>query len=161
MEQKHLMAVAPDMLSVVWPQIREEVATIEAPDGFLPEDVYAMCKSNGATLFLLMVGEKRVGWMVCRLQVPDLHIWQLKADAGYDVMTTFRDQLMDLARHANATKVTYGSTRKAWAKVAPDHGFKMRMIVYETGVDPAPKSVDSNQQSLPLDESNKSEVAPQ
>jgi hypothetical protein len=153
MEQKHLIAVAPAMLATAWPQIREEVATIEAPDGFLPEDVYAMCKTGGATLFFLMVGEKRVGWMVCRLQQPDLHIWQLKADNGYDVMTTFRDQLMDLARQAQATTVTYGSTRKAWAKVAQDHGFKMRMIVYETPVD-APKPPMS-------EESNNSEVAAQ
>lgn len=157
MELKHLIAVAPTGLSAVWPQIREEVAQIEAPDGFLPEDVYVNCKTANATLFLLMVGEKRVGWMVCRLQQPDLHIWQLKADAGYDVMTSFRDQLMDLARQANATMITFGSTLKAWAKVAPTHGFKMRMIVYETNVDPAPAqapldtvAADSNNSAVAL-----------
>lgn len=162
MEQKQLLAVAPAMLATVWPQIREEVVLIEAPDGFIPEDVYTMCKTGGATLFMLHVGEKRVGWMVCRLQQPDLHIWQLKADNGYDVMTTFRDQLMELARTAGATTITYGSTRKAWAKVAVNHGFKMRMIVYETPVDaPVQAQAQGDQQSLPQNQSNNSEVAPQ
>jgi len=157
MDHKHLIAVTPAELVTVWPQIREQVATIEAPDGFLPEDVYLACKTGNATLFFLMAGEKRVGWMVARLLLPDLHIWQLKADAGYDVMTTYRAQLMDLARQANAASLTFGSTLKAWAKVAPSHGFKMRMIVYECKVDPAPVPPQ-----LPVaNESNNSEVAAQ
>src|SRR5579859_5524208 len=135
---KELLAVAPADLVTVWPTIRQEAAAIEAPDGFLPEDIYAMCKSNGATLFLLHVDGVRVGWMVARLMLPDLHIWMLRADNGYDVMHLFRDELMELARRAQATKLTYGSTRKAWAKVAQSHGFKMRMIVYECPVDLQP-----------------------
>lgn len=157
MSQKHFIAVAPAELVTVWPEIREQVATIQAPDGFLPEDVYLACKTGNATLFFLMDGEHRVGWVVARLMPPDLHIWQLKADAGYDVMTTYRAELMQLARQANATTLTFGSTLKAWAKVAPSHGFKMRMIVYECKVDPAPLPVQ-----LPVaNESNNSEVAAQ
>lgn len=132
---KQLIAIAPDNVSSVWHEIRDEVATIETPDGLIPEDVYFACKTNAAVLFFLMNEGKRVGWMVCRHIQPDLHIWQLKADAGYDVMTTFREELMSLARQAGAKKLTFGSTRKAWAKAAPEHGFKMRMIIYEATVD--------------------------
>lgn len=164
---KHFVAVAPAELSTVWPQIRDEVSTIETPDGFIPEDVFTACKTNNSTLFFLMEGEKRVGWMVARLQLPDLHIWQLKADAEYDVMTTFRSQLMELARNAGATAITYGSTRKAWAKVAVQHGFKIRMIVYASPVDPDPAKIPG--QLPPADAavgnrellSNSTEVAPQ
>lgn len=147
-----LIAVAPADLATVWPSIRHEAETIEAPDGFIPEDAYAMCKSSQSTLFFLEVDDKRVGWMIARLSLPDLHIWMLKADAGYDVMRMFRDQLMELARGAKAVNLTYGSTRKAWAKVAVEHGFKIRMIVYATPVDPI---------KLPEIESNSSEVAAQ
>ena len=154
---KHLLAVSPAELTTVWPQIRDEAATIEAPDGFLPEDVYMACKTNNSTLFFLMDGEKRVGWMVARLQLPDLHIWQLKADAGYDVMTSYRSQLMELARNAQASTITFGSTLKAWAKVAPSHGFKLRMIVYACPVDAPPPPPAPLRP--PVDESNKSEVA--
>lgn len=153
-----LLAVSPADITAIWPSVRADVASVEAPDGFIPEDAYAMCKSNAATLFLLEVDGKRVGFMIARLMLPDLHIWMLKADNGYDVMTSFRPELMELARNANANKLTYGSTRKAWAKVAPDHGFKMRMIVYEAPVDPAPEPVEI---PSPLSGINSEEVAKQ
>lgn len=133
-----LVAVSPNDLPLIWPTIRDDVAQIEAPDGFIPEDVYLMCKTNSATLFLLKIDGEQVGFMVARLALPDLHIWLLKADAGYDVMHTFRRELMELAFQAKATKLTYGSTRKAWQKVSADHGFKLRMIVYECPVEVPP-----------------------
>jgi hypothetical protein len=133
-----IVAVAPADLATVWPLIREELDTVEKPDGFISEDVYAMCKTGNAAFFFLEVDDKRAGWMVLRLMQPDLHIWMVRADNGYDVMTTFRPQLMEMARGANAQKLTFGSTRKAWAKVASEHGFKMRMIVYEINVEPPP-----------------------
>jgi hypothetical protein len=151
-----MVAVSPDQLTAVWPSIRAEVETIEAPDGFIPEDVYAMCKGGQAALILLEVDGVRVGWVVGRMIGTDLHIWMLKADNGYDVMRTFRPQLMDMARGANAKKITYGSTRKAWAKVSQEHRFKVRMIVYETDVEPPPAP------ELPAaNDSNNSEVATQ
>lgn len=137
--QKQLIAISPNDLNKYWPEIRAEVSTVETPDGFIPEDVYAMCKSNAATLFFLMADGQRVGWMVLRQLGTDMHIWQLKADSGYDVMRLFRAELMALARGANCNKITYGSTRKAWAKVSAEHGFSMRMIVYECPVDQAPQ----------------------
>lgn len=132
---RQLVAIPPHDLSAVWPDIRSDVASIETPDGFIPEDVYFACKSNNAVLFFLTEEGKRVGWMVCRPILPDLHIWQLKADAGYDVLRTFRSQLMELARNAGAKNITYGSSRKAWVKVAQEHGFKPRMVIYEAPVD--------------------------
>ena len=135
-ELKTLAAISPNDLSHIWPEIRAEVATIETPDGLIPEDVFMACKSNNAVLFMLNVGQKRVGWMVVRNFGTDLHIWQLRADNGYEVMTSFRPQLMEIARNAGCTKITYGSTREAWNKVSKQHGFKIRMVVYECPVDP-------------------------
>lgn len=134
-ELKTLVAISPNDLSHIWPEIRAEVATIETPDGLIPEDVFMACKSNNAVLFMLNVGQKRVGWMVVRNFGTDLHIWQLRADNGYEVMTSFRPQLMEIARNAGCTKITYGSTREAWNKVSKQHGFKIRMVVYECPVD--------------------------
>jgi hypothetical protein len=132
---KSLLAIAPNDLSKAWPEIREDVASVEAPDGFIPEDVFAMCRQGAAALFFMFVDGKRVGYMVLRQVGTDLHIWQVKADNGYDVLTQFRPELMAVARGANCNKLTYGSTRGAWAKVSQKHGFKMRMVVYECGVE--------------------------
>lgn len=145
-ELKRLIAIQPNDLSLVWPEIRAEVATIETPDGLIPEDVFMACKSNNAVLFMLQVGEKRVGWMVVRNFGTDLHIWQLRADNGYEVMTSFRPQLMEIARNAGCTKITYGSTREAWNKVSKQHGFKIRMVVYECPVDPIPSPESQSDQ---------------
>ena len=136
--QKTLMAIAPADMPRYWPEIREEVASIEAPDGFIPEDVYSMCRQGQAYLFFMMVDGVRAGWIVVRTLGSDLHIWQVKAKIGYDVLRVFRDELMQLARNANAGKITYGSTRQAWNKIAAAHGFKVRVVIYESPIDPAP-----------------------
>lgn len=133
--QKTLQAISPAELPKVWPEIRAEVASIEAPDGFIPEDAYAMCRQNAAALFFLLVDGERAGWMIVRQAGADMHIWMVKAKIGYEVLSLFREELMQLARGANCTQVTYGSTRAAWNKVAAKHGFKVRMVVYECPVD--------------------------
>jgi len=58
----------------------------------------------------------------------------LSADNGYNVLTEFRDELMELARKVGAQKITFGSRRRAWQQVAASHGFNVRMIVYELPV---------------------------
>ena len=142
--QKVLLAIAPNDLPKFWPEIREEVASIEAPDGFIPEDVYTMCRQGNATLFFMMIDGVRAGWMVIRVLGTDCHVWQVKAKMGYDVLRVFRPELMQLARGANCTQVTYGSTRNAWNKVAASHGFKVRMVVYESPIDPPPAPPAAN-----------------
>jgi len=130
-----LEAVAPSELGAVWPLIRDEVAGIEAPDHFIPEDIYCACKTGESTLFLLSVDGKRIGWMVLRLLGSDLHVWMLKADSGNDVLSLFRAELMNVARAAKATMLTFGTKRRGWDRVAPGHGFQLRQVVYECSVD--------------------------
>jgi hypothetical protein len=139
MPDRKLEAVAPAELSRVWPLIRDEVGKVEAPDGFIPEDAYAMCRAGDATLFLLHVDGERIGWMVLRLLGRDLHIWLLYARPGFDPMTVFRADLMEIARRITphpALKLTFGSTRPGWRRAAPKHGFRMRHVTYECEVDP-------------------------
>jgi len=135
---RKLIAVPPGDLGRIWPQIRSEVASVEAPDGFLIEDVYAMCRSGEAALFVLNVDGERIGWTVLRLLGRDLHIWLLYAKPGFDPMSVFRPHLMDIARTATplpALKLTFGSARKGWAKVAPKHQFRVRHTTFECDVE--------------------------
>lgn len=132
---RKLIAIPPADLAQVWPSIREEVASVEAPDGFIPEDAYAMCKANEATLFTLAVDGGHVGWMILRKLGTDLHIWMLYARPGFDPMTVFRADLMQIARDAGASKLTFGSSRRGWEKVASHHGFHVRHVTYECDLD--------------------------
>lgn len=133
---RKLEAIAPADLSRVWPLIRDEVATIEAPEAFIPEDVYATCRANESTLFMLYADDVRIGWMVLRKIGSDLHIWLVYARNGFDVMSLFRPDLMEIARGSGTRKLTFGSTRRGWERVAPHHGFKLRQVVYECDVEP-------------------------
>jgi hypothetical protein len=137
MSDKNLLPVAPADLREIWLQIRAEVATVEAPEGLLPEDVYASCRSAEATLFLLMVDGQRIGWMVLRKLGYDLHVWLLYAKPGYDPLALFEQEMMEMARRADTRKITFGSARRGWEKYALKHGCRVRMVVYERDVAPA------------------------
>lgn len=129
-----MICIAPNQLKDVWASVRDDLASIDSPEAIIPEEVYAMCYTNQASLFLLEVEGKRVGFMVVRLILPDLHLWLVHAENGYEVLKTFRTELMGLARNTKAEKLTFGSRRRAWQNVAVDHGFNVRMIVYECPV---------------------------
>jgi hypothetical protein len=134
---KQLVAIPPKDLNLVWPEIRGDVQAIESPEKILVEDVYFACKSGDSQLFLLMIDGKRVGHMIMKLIGTDLHIWQVAAENGYDVLHTFRAEVMALARNTNmARKLTYSSAREGWRKESKKHGFSMRMVVYECPIDP-------------------------
>lgn len=133
--EKEFIAIDPASLPKVWPLIRADVEGIDSPEEIIPEEVYCMIRMNQATLFMLHVKGERIGFIVVRLIAPDLHIWLLHAKNGFEVMKTFRPELMDIARRAGATKLTFGSRRKAWQEVAKEHGFSTRMITYESPVD--------------------------
>jgi hypothetical protein len=124
-------AVEINRLSTVWPSIREWVNDVENPDHVCPEEVYAMCFTNQATLFLAKIDDELIGYMVLRVILPDLHIWQAYAKNGHDVTKVFRDDLFNLAKKIGAKSITFGSARRAWQELAPKNGFKMRMIIYE------------------------------
>lgn len=133
-ESKRLEAISPKNLGAVWPSIRDEVSSIESPD-CIPEDVYSECKLNHASLFLLHVNDERIGWMVLKvIGGVDLHIWMLHAKNGYDVMSVFRQDLMDMAKQANVSNLTFGTKRRGWDKVAPKHGFSVRSTIFECPV---------------------------
>jgi hypothetical protein len=132
--ERKLEAIAPKNLGAIWPSIRDEVMSIDSPD-CIAEDVYSECKANHASLFLIHVNGERIGWMVLKvIGGVDLHIWMLHAKNGYDVLTVFRDDLMDMAGKANVQALTFGTKRRGWDKVAPKHGFTVRSTIFECPV---------------------------
>lgn len=132
---KKLVAVPIADLPKVWPSLRAGIAEMDNPEQVIPEEIYAALYCNQATLFLLTVNGANIGFMVIRIIKPaDCHIWLLHAENGYESLNIFRDDLMGIAKLAGASKLTFGSRRKAWQKVAVEHGFNVRMITYECPV---------------------------
>lgn len=104
-------------------------------DGWLPEDVYLSLKTNGGTLYMVSIDGEEQGFLILRVlsdfDGPRLHIWVLHSFSKVDLMAEFDEELTAIARQVNASRITFGSTRKGWQKVAGKHGFTVRETVYE------------------------------
>jgi hypothetical protein len=123
-----------------WAFVRPALDTMDRPDGWLPEDVYLMLRSNGASLYMIYdeTGSK-AGFFILRLMQefdgPRVHIWILYArDADFDVMAAFDSELQDIARKAGAIRLTFSTNRPGWHKLAPRYDFSPREITYEKPV---------------------------
>lgn len=130
-----LAPVAPNQIGAVWPRLRAPMAEIESPDGWIAEDVYFTLRNGGATLYLVLIDGEEVGFVVLR-SISDfdgqrLHIWLLHARSDVDVMAEFSDELDNIARSINASHITFGTTRRGWAKVAPRYHFEVRETVFQ------------------------------
>lgn len=134
-DNKAVVAIAPGELKDIWPSVREHVASIETPDHAILEEVYAMCFTNQATLFILKIDGKPVGHAIVRLCQPDLHLWQVYGENGHNVLELFKPELLELAKKVGAKFITFGSARGAWKKVGEELGFRPRMIIYEMPVE--------------------------
>jgi hypothetical protein len=138
--QPRFCLIEPGELRHAWAFVRPALDTLDRPDGWLPEDVYLLLRSNGATLYLIYdkTGSP-AGFFILRL-IQDfdgarVHIWILHAvDADFDVMAEFDDELQQLARRAGAVRLTFSTNRPGWHKVAPKYGFSPREITYEKPV---------------------------
>jgi hypothetical protein len=132
---RSLKPVAPAQIGAVWPRLRAPMSEIESPDGWLAEDVYCTLRQGGATLYLVEIEGEEVGFVVLRqindFDGPRLHIWLLHSRSDVDVMAEFSDELDNIARHINASVITFGTTRRGWAKIAPRHRFTVRETVYQ------------------------------
>jgi hypothetical protein len=122
-------------VGAVWPRLRAGMASIESPDGWIVEDVYCTLRQGGATLYLVVIDDEEVGFVVLR-QINDfdgtrLHIWLLHARSDVDVMAEFSDELDNIARIINARTVTFSTTRRGWSKTAPKYSFSVRETVYQ------------------------------
>lgn len=132
---RSLKPVAPAQIGAVWPRLRTPMAEIESPDGWIVEDVYCTLRQGGASLYLVDIDGEEVGFVVLRqfndYDGPRLHIWLLHSRSDVDVMAEFSDELDNIARQINASTITFGTTRRGWAKVAPRYHFSVRETVYQ------------------------------
>jgi hypothetical protein len=132
---KQIIPVSPAGLAAVWPRVRPALDSMGKGDGWIPEDLYMAIKTNAATLYMVSIDGDEHGFLILRVlhdfDGPRLHIWVLYSFSKVDLMTEFDEHLTNIARQVNASRITFGSTRKGWSKVAGKHGFTVRETVYE------------------------------
>ena len=132
-----IRAVPINELSREWGKIRgplERLAGKVQTDGWIPEDVYVLCTTGQATVWVN--DGPWCGFAVLQLlpryTQKRLHIWILHSEGQKP--ESFMGDLKDLATSLGAVVITFQSPRPGWKKRAEAFGFKQVSINYEIEV---------------------------
>lgn len=121
-----LELVHPNDLRTHWPRILSSLCAVKcrASDDWIAEDVYHAIKAGSAALHVALTDAGYAGCLITTLTraefsgTPALHVW-IAHSVGGDVFEAGLPMLRDMARHAGATRITFGSPRPGWAKRFP------------------------------------------
>ena len=89
------------------------------------EDVYCDCYENRSMLFLGIVDNKAVGFVVLQPIGNTLHVWATWSTLNDQ--TLFQQawqEIQAIAKQGNKARVTFSSQRKGWERKARELGFK-------------------------------------
>lgn len=112
----------------------ERLATKCGTDGWIPEDVYAICAAGHAALYVN--DGPWVGFAVLQV-LPNytgrrLHAWVVHCVVDPD---QFIGRVRDIARAAGCQKITFSSPRKGWMRKRAERlGFAPTMVLFEQEV---------------------------
>lgn len=116
--------IGPRTLRKYWPQIRAGLELMPADD-WIPEDVYSEVRSGAAVMHVVTEQDEFLGFIAFQARetefsrLPVLHVWLAYNAAGIDVIEAGSDLIQQTAKRLNASKITFASPRKGWAKRYP------------------------------------------
>lgn len=121
----NLVLIRPDELRQHWPRIMGSLCVVraKAKDDWIAEDVYHAIKSGAAACHLAFAPDY-AGLLITTLTraefsgTPALHVW-IAHSVGGDVFEAGLPMLREMAKHAGAARITFGSPRPGWAKRFP------------------------------------------
>lgn len=101
----------------------------KSPEQWIAEDVYAAIVSNQAALWLFET-DRPIGFTVIKPEGDDMFVWCVYGcEGGY--LIEGMQHIEQIARAGNAKRITFGTYRRGWDKVAPNLGFKPWMWAKE------------------------------
>jgi hypothetical protein len=125
--------IPKDQLRQHWEYIRHglEIVRSKGHTEYIPEDVYCDCFEQRSMLFMGIVDNKPVGFVVLQPIGNRLHVWAawslLNDDALF--MQAFQE-IQAIAKQGGKTKVTFNSERRGWERKARQMGFKPQTWEY-------------------------------
>lgn len=125
--------IPKDNLRQHWEYIRHglEIVRSKGHTEYIPEDVYCDCYEQRSMLFMGIVDNKPVGFVVLQPIGNRLHVWAawslLNDDALF--MQAFHE-IQQIAKQGGKTKVTFNSERRGWERKARQMGFKPQTWEY-------------------------------
>ena len=125
--------IPKDQLRQHWEYIRHglEIVRSKGHTEYIPEDVYCDCFEQRSMLFMGIVDNKPVGFVVLQPIGNRLHVWAawslLNDEALF--MQAFQE-IQAIAKQGGKTKVTFNSERRGWERRARQMGFKPQTWEY-------------------------------
>lgn len=119
--------IPKDQLRQHWEYIRHglEIVRSKGHTDYISEDVYCDCYEQRSMLFMGIVDNKPVGFVVLQPIGNRLHVWAawslLNDEALF--MQAFQE-IQAIAKQGGKTKVTFNSERRGWERKARQMGFK-------------------------------------
>lgn len=125
--------IPKDKLREHWEYIRHglEIVRSKGHTDYIPEDVYCDCYEQRSMLFMGIIDNKPVGFVVLQPIGNRLHVWAawslLNDEALF--MQAFHE-IQQIAKQGGKTKVTFNSERRGWERKARQMGFKPQTWEY-------------------------------
>ena len=125
--------IPKDNLRQHWEYIRHglEIVRSKGHTEYIPEDVYCDCFEQRSMLFMGIIDNKPVGFVVLQPIGNRLHVWAawslLNDEALF--MQAFHE-IQQIAKQGGKTKVTFNSERRGWERKARQMGFKPQTWEY-------------------------------
>ncbi len=92
---------------------------------WIVEDVYCDCYENRSMLFIGMIDNKAVGFVVLQPMGNALHVWATWSILNDKVLFQQAwQEIQQIAKQGGKTRVTFSSQRKGWERRARELGFK-------------------------------------
>lgn len=120
----HGELITPANLRSVWPQVKAGLDTMPAED-WIAEDVYHAIASGNSALYVFHESGQFAGFVVLRRLTTEFsgevqcHIWLAYSASDADAYLAAESFIKEAAKHMGASRITFSSPRKGWAKRYP------------------------------------------
>jgi hypothetical protein len=119
--------IPKDQLRLHWDYVKHGLELVRAKGHteWIVEDVYCDCYENRSMLFIGMVDNKPVGFVVLQPIANTLHVWATWSTLNdKKLFQQAWQEIQLIAKQGGKSKVTFSSQRKGWERSARELGFK-------------------------------------
>lgn len=119
--------IPKDNLRQHWDYVKHGLELVRAKGHteWIVEDVYCDCYENRSMLFIGMIDNKPVGFVVLQPIGNTLHVWATWSTINdNEIFEQASKEIQEIARQGGKSKVTFTSQRRGWERKARELGFK-------------------------------------
>ena len=119
--------IPKDKLREHWDYVKHglELVRQRGHTSWIVEDVYCDCYENRSMLFVGLVDNKPVGFVVLQPIGDTLHIWATWSTLNDETLFYQAwQEIQAIAKQGGKSRVTFSSQRKGWERKARALGFK-------------------------------------